>query len=286
MKLIALLSWFDESPEWLEATIDSLPGVDHLVALDGAYQLYPGGGPESPREQHTAISDACHRNDIAPFIVVPGCKWQGNECEKRSRLFAEGNLIAEPGDWFMVIDADEVCQEPPADLRERLEATELDVAEVLFHEPRGRREHYPIRILFRAQPIQVVGNHYTYLTADGRKLWGPGRRSLEPALDLTDFEILHRTFERDALRSEAQHLYYKIRGKVGVEIGVCIRCGVKATRTIACGWERNPYGLIADYLDVCDTHAIEIEGENAKALKAHGLDPVTGRVDPRLVAIQ
>jgi hypothetical protein len=45
MNLTALLSFYDERPEWLERMILSLRllPVTRLVAVDGAYELYPNG---------------------------------------------------------------------------------------------------------------------------------------------------------------------------------------------------------------------------------------------------
>ena len=45
MKLVAVLIWYDEDPQLLYETVTRLGRipVDALVALDGAYDLYPGG---------------------------------------------------------------------------------------------------------------------------------------------------------------------------------------------------------------------------------------------------
>jgi hypothetical protein len=42
MSVVGLISWWDESPTWLAASITSLGRFcDHVVALDGRYALYP-----------------------------------------------------------------------------------------------------------------------------------------------------------------------------------------------------------------------------------------------------
>src|SRR6266498_1360247 len=58
LKIIAILSWFDESPSWLSACVASLAraGCSHLVAVDGAYRLYPDGRPHSGIAQQDAIT--------------------------------------------------------------------------------------------------------------------------------------------------------------------------------------------------------------------------------------
>jgi hypothetical protein len=61
MKLIGLLSFYDEAPSWLSAAIASHhpAGLTHLVVCDGAYELFPDGRARSGIEQYDAINATC-----------------------------------------------------------------------------------------------------------------------------------------------------------------------------------------------------------------------------------
>jgi hypothetical protein len=50
LKLVAVLIWYDEDPQLLYETVTRLGRipVDALVAVDGAYDLYPGATGSSP----------------------------------------------------------------------------------------------------------------------------------------------------------------------------------------------------------------------------------------------
>ena len=242
MQIVALLSWYEESPQWLADTVRSLPraGVDQLVALDGAYALYPGATASSHPSQKAALHAACSEVGIALHCFTPTDVFKGNEVEKRSALFELGEEVAGPDDWYMVMDADEVVSNVPDDFQARLMESPLDVGIVTFDEERDplrpppslaqRKEQQAVRILFRAiRGIRVKTNHWTYVTPDGRRLWGQNKRSLVPALDCTDLHILHRSDMRPEQRRADQYGYYRIRDERKVEIGYCSRCTRKAS---------------------------------------------------------
>jgi len=236
MRLIGLLSWYAERPSWLAACIASyrVAGIDHLVALDGAYALFPGGTARSAGVEADALVEICNAHDIGLTLVRPATTWAGNEVEKRTSLFRHADAIAVAHeDWYVVIDADELVTRALDGWRDRLAETELDCAELLLWEredrdtePRAQvdrvlrvepRSRAPIRKLFRAIPgIRCVGNHYTWVTPDGRQLWGS--RVRVPGLDLTDeLHVEHRTQYRGLLRRDASHAYYRLRDAAGIE---------------------------------------------------------------------
>jgi hypothetical protein len=129
------LSWFDERTDWLAELVASLAavGVDHLVAVDGAYGLYPGARGSSGSEQASVVLGAAHGAGIGVTVHVPAFPWPGNEVEKRTVLFALGHLVAQPyDDWLVVADADEVWES--GDLRADLADCAADVAEVMLVE--------------------------------------------------------------------------------------------------------------------------------------------------------
>lgn len=156
MKIVGLLSWFDENPVWLSEAVSSARMLcDEVIALDGAYDGFPGGSPVSGGEQWSAIRDAGGE----PVTTLD--LWT-DQMEKRTRLFELG---AEAGaDWFFVFDADDLVMRVPSDARDRLEQAREDVAVYTLG---GDRYH---RGLFRALTnLRVEDAHYHYLAdKDGR----------------------------------------------------------------------------------------------------------------------
>lgn len=292
MRLIACLSWYDEKPSWLAAAITSLhhAQIDHLIAVDGAYALLPEGKNASGTEQHHTIIETARALGIGLTLHIPQDRWNGDEVEKRTHMFRLAQREAEPRkDWLMIMDADQVLLTAPHDLKHQLAATKHDVASVIFTErcdpPQDQARQfdwdpetrYPIRILFRSIPgIRCHGNHYTYTTPDGRRLWGNDQdQPCEPALHIETLVIDHRTNYRPIHRHEQQYAYYKQRDTLGTERATCHRCTQPATRQVPAGWEPHDKGMAAGWVEACDQHAEQILDEGRTVIRAHGYDPDT-----------
>jgi hypothetical protein len=209
VKVIGLLSWYAEQADHLTAAIESLAanGVDHLIAVDGAYALFPDARGASEAEQHDAVRETAYTAGMACTIHTPARPWAGNEVEKRTMLFRLGSGLAAPReDWLFVVDADETIVEA-GDWRAQLEQTPHDVASIQHGEPgvRPRLE----RRLFRAHPkgIRVALAHFYYLDGDERVLWGPGQIER----DIVDLRILHQPLKRTKERNERRNGYYENR---------------------------------------------------------------------------
>jgi hypothetical protein len=225
VRLIALVSWFDEQPAWLAELVASLArcGVDHVVAVDGAYALYPQARGSSGSEQAHVVASSAAGAGIGCTVHVPRDRWLGNETEKRSFMFRLGHALATPGDdWLVVADADEVW-EPAGSLRSELEAASGDVGEVLLYEQDrvtgAGVTSTMIRKCFRAQPspVRVVGHHARYECAD-RVLWDAARPAAqEPSAWLSDVKVRHRPTERAAYRTDRRNAYYGLRSSVNLE---------------------------------------------------------------------
>src|SRR3954463_3130400 len=301
MKLYGLISWYDEAPSWLSACVASLAkvGCDHIVALDGAYAFYPEGKPRSGPEQAEAIYRTAEGAGMGCTIHAPSEVWLGNEVEKRSKLFEIAEVISEPlVDWWFVMDADQVVIDPdPSTLKPRLEATDLDVAETMFEErmdpyatklkaETARKTHwnrttqFTVRNLFRALPqLRLATNHFTYRTADGRRLWGNavmGEAALEPALLLHDVRIEHRTWFRDLARHESQYTYYRRREELGIEKGECHFCHLRADKMVPYDFERTEHegkpAFAAGWVEVCEDCEPELDKRNRARLSYLGYD--------------
>lgn len=246
--IVGALSWFDEAPTWLAYCVASAAKLcDHLVAVDGAYAVFPRRPRgSSGAAQHEAIIRTAEAAGMGVTLHVPSGPWMGNEVEKRDFMMREACRLAEPGeDWLLVIDADEVVLEaPPKELvLAELAEAELPVAAVGYVQ---RHDHYawqPIgeeewpeeklvvdcaspsisagrtRRLFRVdETLRVEGTHYHY-RIDGERgpvdLWQvPGASE---AADLTRVVLEHRHEFRDPERRKAGEAYYYVRNNLGLE---------------------------------------------------------------------
>jgi len=216
VRVIGLLSWYEEPAPWLAECVASAAKLcDHLIAVDGPYALFPGAvrKPASGGEQAEVIARTAAGAGMGCTVHVPRQPWWGNEVAKRDFMFRLGSTMAESGDWFLRIDADEVLTQVPGDARTLLDATRLDVAEVTMWERDDMDSQFPLRALFRALPgIGIQQAHYV-VTAPG----GDGMRVLcgnevvhraEPAEALWDVRMEHRTRQRSALRRRLKDDYY------------------------------------------------------------------------------
>jgi hypothetical protein len=291
VRLIALLNWFDERDDWLERGIRSLAKapVDVVVAVDGAYKLFPDGRASSPPSNAETIRRACDEIGAECVIHTPETTWQGNEVEKRTFLFRLAEDVAEPNvDWLFVWDADQHlgrCK----NLKPRLAATDRDAADLLVIEPPDPRERNPcrpgtnipmpvqldVRLMYRAIPgIHCHDNHYTYRTPDGRYLWGNAVTDpLVPGLDLHDVQVLHKTKLRTDSRGGRQLRYYMARKEHRAEDSTCKFCNDKgAVKDIAFGWEwaakgQGGWHLKSALVPACKDCAVERGTPEDKPLK-------------------
>ena len=239
MSVTGLLAWYDESPLWLAASVTAAAKLcDHVVAVDGAYALYPRGRAQSDPEQAEAILHSAYGAGIGCTIHRPRDVWMGNQIEKRSTMFRLG---AETGaDWFYVFDADDLVTQVPADAKARLEQAEEDVAVFTlwwtedYHrhpelERAAQNTHLPheasnryFRGIFRAVAnLRVEGSHYHYLgERDGKTVHLRGHEdfhSLAPFLNLTDLRVQHRHPQRTRARLETSASYDKLVRAHGLE---------------------------------------------------------------------
>jgi len=247
-KVIGLLSWYQEAPSWLAATVSSFGKViDHLVAVDGPYAAFPHNGRvRSDPEQVEVIQRTCDAMGIGLTLYQPTEAYFGNEVEKRSLAF-DLALLAANGtqDWIWVFDADEVLTKVPADFRTRLDCIEADAVEVTLatHQtyedaggdldkviPLPTDSQHDLRMIFRALPgLRVVGRHDCYAAGpedDPTVLWGPTTYPVVPAHRVAGVEVEHRTHRRAAHRKQQSHDYYRTRDALGLE-----RTGVRLMET-------------------------------------------------------
>lgn len=237
MKVIGLLNWYNEDPEWLSDCVSSLTGLcDHLIAVDGPYAVYPGGldKPYSDLEQVDAIRRAA--GDMGLTIHAPRRPWRDNEVGKRDFMFRLGATFADADDWYLRIDADEVVTKVPVTARQQLVETGHSVAAVTMWTREiadwhasclasgvkvGPLTDYEsrFRCLFRALPgIRIEQAHYLVTAPVGgrrRVLRGhPKVHAEEPAEPLLGLRIEHRTNRRSEAEKRLKSAYGEVMSQI------------------------------------------------------------------------
>lgn len=292
--LHGLVSFYDEPIENIARCLVGLQraGVGHVIALDGAYRLFPNGTPASPGNQHAAWITGTRELGMSCTLHVPANVWSGNECEKRTALFAYALAASKPGDWFLVIDGDEFITEVPDDLNACLQATDLDVGEFEAFDVIAHRiarpdmpVRFPVRKLFRAQPITVGPAHCTYRAADGRLLWGATRtQNSEPTFEVAGMVVEHHADRRPIERLSAKLAYYRARDDARIERGECHWCGEPAVKLVSINWRMHatmkaPFG---EWREACGNHAAVAERISRTQFQLLGIDPDSVQVENRM----
>lgn len=248
MKIVGVLSWYDESPGWLAACVAGVGRlVDELVAVDGAYLLMPGGRPRSNVDQSEAIVSTAEAAGIGLTLCRPADVWRANEVGKRQASIELALARCSTArDWILVVDADmHVVRVEPDIVRADLEATDRLVATATLIDTRDHLVDDDARVrdmardqglstdwtsrdrsLYRALPSLAYGPaHWTIsVELDGRRRWlrGPEpdlhRSMLEPALDLNaNLVYAHRREAREAQRRHDADGYARRRAEYGIE---------------------------------------------------------------------
>jgi hypothetical protein len=231
MKVTAALAWWNEKPEDLAACVRSLGDIaDRVVAIDGAYQRYPGATAQSDPAQADAIVRAAMDVGIKPWIITPKRLWRG-EPEKRTRLMREA---AKGSDWVAVVDADMIVHADREAVRATLASNpDVDVytvdvrtlpgpsAATQWHE-KLPDQVLPFIHLFRVYPdMQVERFHWWYSAVkDGSRFWYeyggnsyavPDGRQVCEAVHLDGYWMEHSVLLRDEARMLASRGYYNDR---------------------------------------------------------------------------
>lgn len=260
MRIIGLLSWFMEKPDDLRRSIISTsPLIDELVCLDGRYQLFPRSENRSTSDEYKAIREACKEQDLPVTIVSvdePFDGPDGGEVAKRSMLFDLG--FKQNPDWFYVFDADMIVTQINQGWREKLEATDLNVATVMLADEDIAKPH---PAFFRAlDGLTVEKRHWRYVAKD-EVLWDYPQLVTNPERCDTFKQIVieHEHKRRISTRIRERNSYYKERDRHQVE--------------------KHPAQL-----DVTTTEAMEAATKLRSALeKGASRTPGSGRTESRTV---
>jgi hypothetical protein len=220
MVVAAMLAWYDEPPELLDAAVRSAATVaDMLVAADGRYQRVPGPAL-SPDDQADTIRHAAQQAGLRLWLVRIPEPWPGQVAKRNAML----KLACAKADWVMPLDADWVLHGDRHLARAALADTADDTLEVAFHTPRnpsraappatgwhaeteGGTAHYPL--LMRTLPgLRLHKFHWIYLAEKNGStvvVWGDHDGLPKASRDRIPHEHLwieHRSAFRDKLRVE------------------------------------------------------------------------------------
>lgn len=244
MRIVGVLSWFDESPAWLAAVAAGFGRVcDTIVAVDGAYSLYPGARARSVPEQAEAILAGAESVGAGCVIHRPREVWWGNEVEKRNHSLRLAGALCDQGDWLMVFDGDYQLMQTDADtVRLELENTScfvasytlLDSMDVAGGDQAELGERMALstewtfrtRDVFRWSPdLRYVGNHFWVSGSyEGRErhLKGPEMQSGNPHVEEcchlgASLVVYHRRAKRPLVRRQAADGYHRLRMARGIE---------------------------------------------------------------------
>lgn len=240
MKVAGLLSWYDESPAWLATAVSGMARVcDEIIAVDGAYALYPSARPRSHPQQVEAVLQAAEAGGAGCTVHRPREVFWGNEVAKRNLTLALASAHLESGrDWLVIFDADwHVTEANPARFRHELEETDLDVAlytiveSLDFMANEHTAEYSKTDVLephwfvdgpiFRYYDSLRYGPaHFTLSReSDGERAWLAGPKGhLAPAHPLgRALVVYHRNQDRSLARRQAGESYYRARELHGIE---------------------------------------------------------------------
>lgn len=248
MRLAGYLIWYDESPSWLATAVAGFARFcDPIVALDGAYGLYPGARARSRPDQAEAIMSTCEALDVGCVVYRPSEPYWGNEVEKRNLALQLCRPHLKAGDWVCAFDADyHVLQAQPEMILWELEQTDRNVATYTLLDGKDLMADEYLAVYAAGRPIDsewtmrtrglyrwtddLRYEHAHWLlhgTYDGRDQWiyGPelvptDERAfpLEPAHNLDAALVVHhRNQHRPLSRREAAAGYYQNRQTVGAE---------------------------------------------------------------------
>ena len=244
MRIVGLLAWYDEAPSWLATAVAGFGRVcDEIVAVDGAYSLYPGGRARSLPDQAEAILAAGEAAGVGITLHRPATTFAGQEVEKRNLTLGLAAPFVDEGDWLLVFDADmHVMQAYPDIIRRDLAETNavvatytiLDGADMLAEPERADlARRLPVstdwtnkfRGIYRALDGLAYGP--THFSVSGwrdhfheERVWLRGAKPdaiAEPAHLGKALVVHHRRAARAKVRTDAADVYAVSRTAAGYE---------------------------------------------------------------------
>ncbi len=222
--IAALMSFYADDADMIERAIRSVDGLaTHLIAVDGAYDSFPGGEPHSAAETCQRVRETAEAIGVDLLFYSPAEVWARGEQEKRDRMYRMADATG--ADWYTVLDADFVF-EYPLGIHAVFDALEdahgFEVCDVDLRTPlkteAGEWEttEQALPLFYRAAglaPIRIGPTHYhTYREGSGTHLWGCGQTPQVPHFDMrAAVRVQHEWFRRDENRQASRWAYYMNR---------------------------------------------------------------------------
>jgi hypothetical protein len=208
MRLIACLSVFNEIA-FLPRCLEALRGIaDAVIAVDGAYRGFPAKRPSSSDGTWELLQAVAGQSAGRLHAVpAPDDFWENQEV-KRSSYLRRADTFAQPGDWLLQLDADEIVM-AEGGLKDFLPQTRADCVFVTMQDwgeagPAGAASL--LGKVYRWSPGLYYGEeHWLLHRADGTLLWGP-REMLRPesCADWPHFRLAHLSGCRSSERNQAK----------------------------------------------------------------------------------
>jgi hypothetical protein len=165
--------------------------VDRLVAIDGSYEGF-SDHPESRDGTLTLIMGfqkprILQKAPPAPFK---------SEVHKRNQYLFDNYI--RPGDWMLMIDADEYITTGISETHDFLQASKEPYHSVCIFKPGSmfRRADEWVRLIRYESGMRYVGNHFTIQYADGHIM--PMKAKPAPLVICHDHTYVPKTY-RDAM---------------------------------------------------------------------------------------
>lgn len=220
----------------LAACVSSLAGVvDHIIAVDGAYMLYPHGQSASDPSQLRVIEEIARGLRIGFTAHVPAQVWAGNEVEKRNHALRLAEAVTSPDGWYFIHDGDCVVTYIAPDWFDKLDEIARDdwgTITVAVREtrpipgyiPDPTEGYAPVRLMYRAlRGMQYGPTHWTITAPDPDSpdericFWGDSHLYPVDPYDAGHLIKVDHRKERPEYRDLSARKYYAIRDRLGIE---------------------------------------------------------------------
>jgi len=181
--------------ELLKKSVDSLcDQVDFIIVVDGAYTNFPHDIPwstDKTREFVESLENATFIGNSKPWY---------HQFEKRNEY-----LIGEEGDFYFIIDADEV-------LEGGLRTPQADVGIFECKRQSDNAVYHRARLIKHVDGIHYSKKHYWLCDGEGNTVALLAKAGKKYREERMPGRILHINHERDFQRESAQRQYYQIHG--------------------------------------------------------------------------
>lgn len=177
----------------IESVIDH---VDRIVAIDGIFKDFPHAQDEPGYSIDGTLAYLSGLDKEVSLSICPDL----SEVDKRNLY-----LIAEPGDWYLVLDTDEWVENPEA-------LDDLPDKDVLFSPvlTKGGSTHFYPRLFRHFEGMHYEGLHYRLVDSESQLIADIKEAGDNYRSDGFPLTIRHDRLLRSKERIKAKHRYYQV----------------------------------------------------------------------------